>query len=56
MKAHDLAKELLKSENLEVTVSIDAGVDDERVFGNNCIGVNSFKGDCGVITILFDEV
>jgi len=56
MTAHELAKELLKSEDFEVTASIDISVGDDntrRIFTDECFGVNSYKGDAGVITILF---
>ena len=58
MKAHELAKELLKAENFEVTASIDIstndGDNDRRIFTNECFGINNLKGDGNVITILFD--
>lgn len=58
MTAHELARELLKSEDFEVTASIDISTNDNdsdrRIFATNCRGVNSFNGDGGDITILFD--
>jgi hypothetical protein len=58
MKAHELAKELLKAEDFEVTASIDISTNDEdndrRIFTDNCFGINNLKGDSNVITILFD--
>lgn len=58
MTAHELAKELLKAENFEVTASIDISNDDNdndrRIFTDNCFGINNLKGDGKVITILFD--
>lgn len=58
MTAHELAKELLKAENFEVTASIDISTDDNdndrRIFTDNCFGINKLKGDGKVITILFD--
>lgn len=58
MKAYDLARELLKGEDLEVTASIDISKGEEdnmrRIFTVGCFGINSHKGDGGVITILFD--
>jgi|TARA_R110000851_G_scaffold56073_2_gene131181 hypothetical protein len=57
MTSHELAKELLKAEDFEVTASIDISTDDcdsdRRIFTNECFGVNNLKGDGGVITILF---
>lgn len=56
MTAHELAKELLKAKDLEVTASIDISfnIDDRRIFTKNCFGINNLKGDNNVITILFD--
>ena len=58
MKAHELAKELLKAEDFEVTASIDISNNDSdndrRIFTDNCFGINNLKGDGNVITILFD--
>jgi len=57
MKAHDLARELLECENLEVTVSVDRSTEedvDARVFGDTCHGINNRTGDAGVLTILFE--
>lgn len=57
MKAHDLARELLKCDNLEITASIDisssAKNHSRRLFTDECFGVNNFRGDNGVITITF---
>jgi hypothetical protein len=58
MTSHELARELLKCEDLEVTASLDISTGDDdsgrRIFTNGCFGVNNFTGDAGVITILFD--
>ncbi|QQV90466.1 hypothetical protein Harreka1_59 [Olleya phage Harreka_1] len=58
MTSHELAIELLKGENFKVTASIDISTNDKnndrRIFTKNCLGVNNFNGDNGVITILFD--
>jgi hypothetical protein len=58
MTAHELAKELLKAEDFEVTASIDISTDDNdndrRIFTDNCFGINNLKGDGNVITILFN--
>lgn len=59
MKAHKLAELLLNCDNLEVTASIDISTCDDdsgrRIFTDNCIGINNYKGDGGVITILMDS-
>ena len=58
MTAHELAKELLKAEDFEVTASIDISTNDNnsdrRIFTDKCFGINNLKGDGNVITILFD--
>lgn len=58
MKAHDLARHLLRCENLEVTASIDISTCDEdsdrSIFTTDCRGINLFTGEDGIITILFD--
>ena len=57
MKAHELAKLLLESENLEVNASIDISTcdddSDRSIFTINCMGINNSGGDAGEITILF---
>tara|TARA_R110002096_G_C14168586_1_gene685703 strand:+ start:22 stop:231 length:210 start_codon:yes stop_codon:yes gene_type:complete len=57
VKAHELAKELLKSKDFEVNASIDISTcdadSDRRIFTIDCMGVNDFSGDVGEITILF---
>lgn len=57
MKAHDLAKHLLNCEDVEVCASVDISTGDEdsdrRIFTEDCMGVNSYNGDSGKITILF---
>lgn len=57
MKAHELAKELLKSKDCEVNASIDISTcdddSDRRIFTIDCMGVNSLDGDSGEIIILF---
>ena len=58
MTAHELARELLESEDFELEASIDISTgdndSDRRIFATNCRGVNSSSGDGGVITLLFD--
>ena len=57
MKVHDLANELLKCDNVEVTASIDISVNDDdngrRLFSDSCMGINSYNDEGGFITILF---
>lgn len=56
MKAHDLAAQLLKCENLEVKASIDISKDEDgrRLFTEACHGINSYNGYRGEIIILFE--
>ena len=58
MTSHELARKLLKCEDLEVTASIDISTGDDdsdrRIFTKDCFGVNSFAGDAGKITVLFE--
>ena len=62
MTAHELAEQLLKCEDLEVTASIDISTCDEdsgrRIFTDEFFGINSYLGDgynsgCARITLLF---
>lgn len=59
MKAHELAKKLLKSENFEVNASIDISTGDvdfdRRIFTESCVGVNNYEGDYKEIIILFNS-
>ena len=54
MTAHELAEQLLKCEDLEVTASIDISTCDEdsgrRIFTDEFFGINS---GCARITLLF---
>tara|TARA_R100000365_G_C2745106_1_gene73878 strand:- start:548 stop:757 length:210 start_codon:yes stop_codon:yes gene_type:complete len=58
MKAHDLARLLLESKNLDIRASIDISTNDKdkdrRIFTFDCHGVNNKNGDGDIITILFD--
>lgn len=60
MKAHELAKQLLESEDYEVTASIDISTcdidSDRRIFTKECIGINNTNGDNNIITILFSAI
>lgn len=53
---HQLAAELLKCENVSVTVSVDISTCDEdagrRAFGHTCMGVNDRRAP--EITVLFE--
>lgn len=58
MKAHELAQQLLKSKNLEVSASFDISKSfddfDRRIYSKKCHGVNNQDGDIDSIVILFD--
>ena len=57
MKAHKLAEELLKCDNVEITASIDISTGDNdsgrRIFTDDCMGINSYSDEGGFVTILF---
>ena len=57
MKAHDLARELLKCDNETVIASIDISTgdsdSDRRIFTSECFGINSKKANAQTIVILF---
>jgi len=57
MKTHDLAKELLKGEDVEIEASIDIstcdGDSDKRIFTDQFFGINYQPGDTSIVTLLF---